>query len=81
MTYKLSGNDFLFLLDRTMILDISPGDVISLEDFPGATYEWTNHDGEFLENNPDDDIYLQVEKAGDHRYRATAITLKSPVRI
>jgi hypothetical protein len=77
MTYQLNGNSFLFALNRTEIVDISPDDIISLEGFPGAEYTWTNHDSEFLENNPDDDIFLQVEKAGSQNYQATGILLKS----
>ena len=80
MKYQLSGDDFLFALDRTQIVDISPGDIITLDDFPGTGYEWTSHDGEFLENNPDDDIYLVVRKTGD-QYRATGITLKSTTNV
>ncbi len=79
MTYELNGNTMLFAINRTEIIDISPDDVISLKDFPGAQYQWTSHDAEFLENNPDDDIYLQVERLGENRYKATGIHLKSTV--
>jgi len=79
MKYELTGNNILFALNRTEIIDIVPDDVIVLRDFPGAQYTWTAHDGEFLENNPDDDIYLQVERMDNNRYRATGIHLKSAV--
>lgn len=76
MTYELTGNNILFVLNRTEIIDIMPDDTITLHDFPGATYQWTSQDADFLENNPDDDIYLQVERVGDNHYRATGIQLK-----
>lgn len=76
MTYQLNGNNLLFVLDRTEIIDISTDDVISVDGFPGISYAWTNHDAEFVENNPDDEIYLQVERVGDNQYRATGILLK-----
>lgn len=79
MTYTLNGNSLLFAIDRTGIIDVAPGDIIQLNDFPGAEYTWTTHDSEFLENNPDDDIFLQVDRVGDNRYRATGIHLKSTV--
>ena len=76
MTYKLNGNNLLFAINRTEIVDISTGDAITVEGFPGVQYVWTNHDSEFLENNPDDDIYLQVERTGANKYNATGILLK-----
>jgi len=76
MTYRLTGNNLLFAIDRTRIVDISPDDVITVEGFPGVDYTWTNQDREFMENNPDDDIYLQAERIGDNRYKAMGILLK-----
>jgi hypothetical protein len=76
MTYQLTGNNLLFAIDRTQIVDISPDDVIQVDGFPGVAYVWTNHDAEFMENNPDDDIYLQVERVGNNRYNATGILLR-----
>lgn len=76
MTYELNGNSLLFALDRTQIVDISAGDLITVKGCPGVEYEWTNHDLEFLENNPDDDIYLQVERTGKDQFKATGILLK-----
>lgn len=76
MTYQLNGNNLLFAINRTEIVDISPDDVISVDGFPGVTYVWTHHDSEFVENNPDDEIYLQVERVGDNKYRASGILLK-----
>ncbi|HEY9489278.1 MAG TPA: hypothetical protein VIQ51_13130 [Chryseosolibacter sp.] len=76
MTYQLNGNNLLFALNRTEIIDISTDDVISVDGFPDISYVWTNHDAEFMENNPDDEIYLQVERTGDNQYKATGILLK-----
>ena len=81
MTYELNGNNLLFALDRTEIVDISAGDVITVKGYPGVDYVWTNHDLEFLENNPDDEIYLQVERTGKDRFKATGILLKEPNKL
>lgn len=75
MTYRLNGNSFLFAIKRTEILDISVNDIITLEGFPGVNYVWTEHDSEFVENNPDDDIFLQVERDGN-KFRGAGIVLK-----
>lgn len=76
MTYQLTGNYLLFEIKRTDIIDISPDDEITVEGFEGIKYIWTNQDGEFLESNPDDDIYLQVERVGNNKFKATGILLK-----
>lgn len=76
MTYELNDSNLLFDLDRTAIIDISPGDVITVKGYPGVEYVWTTHDLEFLENNPDDDIYLKVERTEGNLFRATGILLK-----
>jgi hypothetical protein len=76
MTYKLDGNNMLFAIDRTQIIDISVNDKLEVKGFPGAIHVWTDQDMEFIENNPDDDIYLQIERTADDRFRATGIMLK-----
>ena len=76
MTYELNGSNLLFAIDRTKIVDISVNDVISIEGFPGASYVWTGHDSEFVENNPDDDIFLQMQRVSENKYKATGILLK-----
>jgi len=76
MTYQLNGNDLLFAINRTDIVDISTGDIISVDGFPGVSYEWTNHDSEFVENNPDDEIYLRVERSDSNAFKARGILLK-----
>jgi hypothetical protein len=76
MTYKLDGSKILFTLQRSDILDISPSDVISIEGFPDVSYVWTDHDSDFVENNPDADLFLQLERMDSDRYKATGLVLK-----
>lgn len=76
MTYQLNGSDLLFAINRTDIVDITPDDVISVEGFPGIHYVWTNQDSDFVENNPDDDIFLQVERVGNNDFKAKGILLQ-----
>jgi hypothetical protein len=76
MTYKLDGNKLLLAIPRAEILDISVKDVITVEGFDGARYVWTDHDSDFLENNPDADIFLEIERTNADAYRATGILLK-----
>ena len=76
MTYTLDGTQLIFALDRAQILDISANDTIEIEGFEGVSYTWTNHDSEFLENNPDADVYLEVERGSENRYMAKGILLK-----
>ena len=75
MTYTLDGSKLIFALNRADIVDISAGDVIKIDGFEGADYKWTDHDSDFLENNPDADIFLELQrKAGT--YQASGILLK-----
>ena len=76
MTYELTGKSLLFPIDRTDILDISIDDVISIKGFPGLQYVWTEHDGEFVENNPDDEIFLQIEHTDGNKLKGVGIVLK-----
>jgi len=76
MTYKLNGNNMLFAINRTHILDITVNDIITVENYPEVRYVWTGHDSEFVENNPDDDIFLQIERLAGDKYQATGILLK-----
>lgn len=78
MTYELSGKNLLLNIDRTEIIDISVNDIISLKGFPGARYVWTEQDSDFVENNPDDDIFLQIECVGKD-FKANGIVLKDAV--
>ena len=76
MTYKIDGNTLLFAIDRTQIIDISVNDVLQIQGFPGASHTWTEHDSEFIENNPDDEIYLQIERISENKFRSVGILLK-----
>lgn len=76
MTYQIEGNTMLFAIDRTQIMDIAVNDTLQVKGFPGASHQWTDHDREFVENNPDDEIFLQVERIGENKYKATGILLQ-----
>lgn len=76
MTYKLDGSKLLFAIDRARILDISVNDILTVEGFEGVQYAWTDHDRDFLENNPDADIFLEIEQDKSNGYKATGILLK-----
>jgi hypothetical protein len=80
MVYKLEGNSIFFSIPRTAIIDISVGDVIEIKGFPGAQYVWTEQDADFFENNPEDDVYISVEKINEHLYKATDILLREEDR-
>lgn len=76
MTYTVDGSKLIFALNRTEILDISVNDMITVDGFEGLSYKWTDHDSDFLENNPDAEVYLQAERSTGNRYNATGIMLK-----
>jgi hypothetical protein len=80
MTYKIDGKAMLFAISRVQIVSVSAGDRLQVEGLPGAEYQWTEQDSEFVENNPDDDIFLQVERTGENKYKATGILLRQPVK-
>jgi hypothetical protein len=76
MTYELEGNNLLLQINRADIVDISVDDTITVKGFGGLVYKWTEHDREFVENNPDDDIFLEIESADNRKFRAVGIVLK-----
>lgn len=76
MTYQIEGNTLLFAIDRRQIVDIAVNDTIQVKGFPGASHVWTGHDMEFVENNPDDEIFLEVKRVGDNQYKAAGILLQ-----
>lgn len=80
MVYQLEGSAFLFEIDRSKIIDISPGDILEIKSLPGLQYTWTDQDREFVENNPDDDIFIWVEQSKDNAYKACGIRLRNPVQ-
>ncbi len=75
MTYQIEGNRMLFAITRSQIIDISVDDTLQVKDIPGASHVWTEHDSQFIENNPDDDIFLQIEKVAVNEYKASVISL------
>jgi hypothetical protein len=77
MVYQLEGKALMFEVDRSKIIDISPGDTISIKGMEGIEYTWTQQDTEFIENNPDDDIFILVEKQGENQYRAGGVQLRA----
>lgn len=76
MNYKLDGTKLLLPIPREKILDISVKDEITVEGFEGATYVWTDHDSDFVENNPDADLFLEMERRSGKGYNAKGILLK-----
>lgn len=77
MTYNIQGKTLLLPIDRTHIIDIAVNDVLNIEGFPGASYTWTTHDRNLVETNPDDDIYLQVERVGENHYKTVGLILNT----
>jgi hypothetical protein len=75
MIYTIEGNTLLFAINRTEIMDISENDTIRITGIADFEYQWTDHDREFLENNPDDDIFLRVEKKGNS-FQVTGMQLR-----
>ena len=73
MTYKVDGQKIFVGVNRANIIDITANDTLEVKSLPGALYTWTDHDTEFLENNPDDDIFLEVERTGENQYKATRV--------
>ncbi len=78
MKYSIKGKRLFLPINRTHILDISSGDVIAVEGFPGASHTWTDHDAEFMENNPDDDIFLVLERVADNQYKVSQVLFELP---
>ena len=60
MKYQVQDNTILFEIDRRQIADIAPGDVLEAANFPGGTYTWTEQDSQFMESNPEANVYLRL---------------------
>jgi hypothetical protein len=73
MVYSIKGDTLLFEVNRSQIIDISPGDTIEVAGLPGASYTWKNHDMEFLENNPDGNIFIRIERIDKNQYNAAKL--------
>jgi hypothetical protein len=80
MVYQLEGNAFLFEIDRSKIIDISAGDSLEIKGLPDLQYTWTLQDSEFVENNPDDDIFISVERTKENNFKAIGIRLRNPMQ-
>jgi hypothetical protein len=77
MDYHLKGKAMMIEIERSQIIDISSGDTITIDSFPGVSYTWTQQDTEFIENNPDDDVFLLIEETADKNYKACGIQLRA----
>jgi hypothetical protein len=64
MKYRIEPESVLMELDRSAIVDISPGDQLESLSL-GALYKWTEQDMQFLESNPDARLFVRFEKDGD----------------
>lgn len=61
MTYKLDTTTVLIALDRTKLVAISPGDEIQLQYGEDVQYTWREQDQQFMENNPDAELFLEMK--------------------
>lgn len=76
MTYEIETGPMLVAISRAEILDISIGDSLQIRSFPETHYTWQQQDSELVENNPDADIFLRIEKTEDGQYHARGIELR-----
>lgn len=78
MMYEIENGPVLVAIDRTGIVDISIGDSLHIKDFSeiSLSYTWTQQDSELVENNPDAEIYLKIEKGEDGTYRAGGLEIR-----
>jgi hypothetical protein len=63
MKYTIESAYILIELDRTSIVDISPGDQLESPNL-NAKYMWSEQDMQFLESNPDARLFVKFEKSG-----------------
>jgi hypothetical protein len=64
MKYQIDSEYILIELDRSAIVDISPGDELESSNLE-ARYTWSEQDAQFMESNPDAKIFLKFEKASE----------------
>lgn len=76
MVYQVKGGSILVKMDRALILDITEGDEISVEGLDVENYRWSPQDSQFVESNPDADIFLKFERTGEGAYRARSIEVR-----
>jgi hypothetical protein len=75
MIYQIEGDKVFYAINRSQIIDISVDDTLQVKDVPGASHKWTEHDSQFMESNPDDDIFLQIERLAEGMYKAKVVSL------
>ena len=75
MTYEINGERVWYAIDRTKIVDISVGDTLSVKGLPDAHYVWNEQDQNFMENNPDADLFLEIEKGSEGQFKGGSIVL------
>lgn len=73
MVYELKENILLIEIDRTVIVDISPGDVLQPGCLPSASYTWTEQDSQFMESNPDARIFIKFEKNEENQFHGIGV--------
>ena len=78
MLYQIKSETLLIKIDRAMILDISTGDEISVEGLGGGKYRWKDQDSQFIESNPDAEIFLRIERSGEGVYTPESIEVWQP---
>jgi hypothetical protein len=77
MIYTIKDSHILIPISRTQIIDITINDTLKADGFPGAEYTWTKHDRELIEGNPDDEIFLQIDRIDDNKFKASGILLNN----
>ena len=76
MVYTVDSKRILCAVDRTKIIDISIGDTLQITALPKTNYVWKNQDSQFVENNPDKDIFIELEKTDSNNFHAVGIVVK-----
>lgn len=74
MVYQVEDDTVLFELDRRQIADISPGDVLKTTSFPGE-YVWTEHDSQFVENNPEAHLFLKIQRSSESGFQGLGVVV------
>ena len=76
MHYQVKSGTVLVRIDRALILDISNGDEITIDGLDVDSYKWREQDSQFVESNPDADIFLRLEKNREGSYRPRCIEVR-----
>lgn len=75
MKYQIEDSVVLCEVDRRQIADINPGDVLEISNFPGGSYAWTEQDSQFMESNPEANVYLRMERKSGDKYVGQGILI------